>query len=280
MELPGDVYEHMTNFADDRSIMNMLSVNRKFHDPAFFQRVMQRKYPLLIEFKKPNENWREFFIRMVYAISKLEEETKIPYIPTKGFDPDELFQRYRKLEPRYKLPKFNGIYNELAGVAAEGGHLDLLNLVIEKNPHSGLYNWAMVKAARGGHLNMVKYLIEKGANDRFEEAVKEAAGSDHFELMKYILSKFEFTRHNLNIAMNYAGQNGHLQIVKYLVDKGARDFSSALDYAAGGGHMAIVKYLVDKGAHDIRFAINVAKNHGHIEIANYLTEIANKTGRY
>ena len=46
--LPTDVYEYLANFADDRTILNMLSVNKKFNDEKFFKRVIQRKYPLLL----------------------------------------------------------------------------------------------------------------------------------------------------------------------------------------------------------------------------------------
>ena len=49
--LDKDTYEYLTNFADDRTILNMLAVNRKFNDDDFFRRVLQRKYPTLLEFK-------------------------------------------------------------------------------------------------------------------------------------------------------------------------------------------------------------------------------------
>ena len=66
-----DVYEYLTNFADDKTILNMLSVNTKFSDDSFFKRVFERKYPLLMKFKK-DETWRQFFIKMIYYIAKLE----------------------------------------------------------------------------------------------------------------------------------------------------------------------------------------------------------------
>ena len=36
MSLPNDVYGYLTNFADDKDILNMLSVNKKFNDDVFF----------------------------------------------------------------------------------------------------------------------------------------------------------------------------------------------------------------------------------------------------
>ena len=55
--LDKDTYEYLTNFADDRTILNMLAVNRKYNDDNFFRRVLQRKYPTLLDFKKKNETY-------------------------------------------------------------------------------------------------------------------------------------------------------------------------------------------------------------------------------
>ena len=49
-----NIYEYITNFADDRTIISMLSVNKKFRDENLFKRIIQRRYPLLIEFKQPD----------------------------------------------------------------------------------------------------------------------------------------------------------------------------------------------------------------------------------
>lgn len=281
MEVTKDVYEYMTNFADDKTILNMLSVNRKFNDPIFFERVMMRKYPLLIEFKKENESWKEFFIRMVYAIAKLEEETKIPYIPTKGYNPDELYQRYKNSYAYQKLPKSHVIYVELGGEAAKGGHLSLLNLVLEKYPYRVvLYNRAIIQAAAGGQFNLVKYLAEKAPNSYFREAFEVAAKNGHLNIIEYLLTKFQPTTHDLNVAMNWAAERGHLEIVKYLVGKGARSFSSALEYSASSGHMDIVKYLVSKSDENLRYAIYAADRRNHGEIVNYLTDYAIEHNRY
>jgi len=58
MNIPKDVYEHMTKFADDKTIVNMLSVNKSFRNEEFFKRILERKYPLLIIFKGKNQSWK------------------------------------------------------------------------------------------------------------------------------------------------------------------------------------------------------------------------------
>jgi hypothetical protein len=42
MQFNKDVYEYLLNFADDRTIINMLSVNKKFNDPIFFEKLLKR----------------------------------------------------------------------------------------------------------------------------------------------------------------------------------------------------------------------------------------------
>ena len=143
-----NIYEYITNFADDRTILSMLSVNKKFRDENLFRRIIKRRYPLLIEFKQPNETWQHFFVNMTYYIHKLEEDYDIPYIPTKGYNPRVLFNRDDK-------------YNRAMYYAAEGGSLVLVEFFVNK----GVKNWNMRGAAQGGSLDLVKLFIQKGAND-------------------------------------------------------------------------------------------------------------------
>lgn len=93
MNIPKDVYEYLMNFADDRTILNMLSTNKKFNSPIFFENVIKRIYPSLIPFKKENESWRDFFIKMTYYIAKLEEEYVIVYTATETYNPEELYNK-------------------------------------------------------------------------------------------------------------------------------------------------------------------------------------------
>jgi ankyrin repeat protein len=45
-----------------------------------------------------------------------------------------------------------------------------------------------------------------------------------------------------------AAHQGHLDVVKFLVDKGAADLDKALGYAADTGHEEVVDFLKSKGA--------------------------------
>jgi len=175
MNISKDVYEYLTNFIDDKTIINMLSVNKRFNkivDENFFKRVLERKYPMLIPFKEKTQSWKDFYLEMVYYLSKLEEEYGIPYIPTKDYDPKKFYKVYKK----YKT-----IYNGAMTYAASGGHMDIVKLKIHKGSNN--LNIAMSYAAEEGHMDIVKSMIQKGA-DYFNGAMFNAAEGGHMDIVK------------------------------------------------------------------------------------------------
>jgi Ankyrin repeats (3 copies)/Ankyrin repeats (many copies) len=225
MKISKDVYMYLLNFVDDKTFLNMLSVNKYFHDEKFFQRVIERKYPLLIEFKK--ETWKELFLRMSYYIAKLGI-LSIPYISTKGYNPENFYKGN-------KNPKY--IFDWAMAYAAKGGNMEIVKLMIEKG--STNFNTVMINAALGGNMEIVKLMIEKGATN-FNSGMNYAAYGGNMRIVKFMIEK-EAT--DFNLAMSFAARGGHMEIVKLLIEKGATSFNTAMRNAAEGGHMEIVKYL-------------------------------------
>ena len=224
-----DIYEYLTNFTDDRTILNMLSVNKKFNDEEFFKRIFLRKYPLLLKFQKKNETLKGLFIRMTYYIAKLEEKFEIPYIPTPGYNPEDFYKTYGYSA---KL-----VINNTTDWAAKGGHLNIVQLMLDKGADN--FNWAMNSAAAGGHRDIVQLMLDKGAND-FKRAMKYAALRGHIDIVQLMLDK---GADNFNEAMSYAALGGHIDIVQLMLDKGANDFKESISSAAG--NMDIVRLLTD-----------------------------------
>ena len=101
--------------------------------------------------------------------------------------------------------------------AADGGHRDIVELMIEKGATRLCLIFALSCAAQGGHRDIIGLLIEKGAND-------------------------------FNSALCMAAAGGHRDIVELMIEKGATDFNWALYRAAEGGHRDIVELLKQKGA--------------------------------
>ena len=213
MELPKDVYEYLTNFADDRDILNMLSVNKQFnYDDEIFRRVMQRKYPLLIRYRKENESWKSLFIRMVYYLSELKEKYGIPYIPTDGCDPKNLLDNNKET-----------IYNAALECAIIGVHLDLVKLFIYKVKIAYIAV-AIYTAAEYGKKNIVDYLLERNIR-LINSALGGAAAGGQLDLMKYVIEK---GASDYNFALLQAATSGQIEAAKYLLEKGANNLNNAI----------------------------------------------------
>ena len=81
-----DIYSYIVNLADDRTVLNMLSVDRRFNDDSYFKKILEKRYPLLLKYKEENESYKHFYLAMVKYMAKLWEEFQIPYIPSKEFN--------------------------------------------------------------------------------------------------------------------------------------------------------------------------------------------------
>ena len=103
----------------------------------------------------------------------------------------------------------------------------------------------------------------------------------HLEIVKYLVEKYGANvRANSDYAVKWASEAGHLEVVKYLVEKCGADVRAKNDYAVQwasvGGHLEVVKYLVEKCGADARagddWAIRWASRYGHLEVVKYLVE--------
>jgi hypothetical protein len=210
MNLDKDTYEYLLAFADDKTIVQALSVNRKFSDPVFFERIFKRKYTLLIQYKTRREDWKHFYLDMIKYISKLKEEYDFPYIPSSRFNPRTFY-------------------------ISSGRSKDKWNL--------GLFYSAEI-----GDFELVKYMIGKGAN-KFSEAISfavENRGPNNIQIIDYLIKEGEITDLNLNGALEWAARVGNLPIVKYLLQKVNLEninIRKALQYAKIGKHAQVVEYL-------------------------------------
>ena len=103
MEIPKDLYLYLINFADDKTILNMLSVNKKYNNDIFFKTIIERRYPYLINFKR-DETWKSFYLRLIHYISKLEE--KYNYIVDSEIiiDPETIYTLYEKHQEYQEMP--------------------------------------------------------------------------------------------------------------------------------------------------------------------------------
>ena len=196
-----DVYEYMINFADDKTILNMLSVNRKFRDEEFFERIMIRRYPLLIEFRKEGETWKHLFIRMVHILATLQETYQLPYIATKGCNPERLL-------------KSKDIYKDAAACAAAGDHVEILKYLIEKKGVKIFDSTELTKAAKHGSFKVMDYLLKFHRHPLdLEYAVGSAIFWSNLPSLKFLQKKGHILT---SVDLEYAEQVSNQEVIDYI----------------------------------------------------------------
>lgn len=115
-----------------------------------------------------------------------------------------------------------------------------------------------------------------------ERPLEWAAGNGHLDIVKDLIARganVHGSGHEHPLID--ASESGYLDIVKYLVDHGADIYHNedeALRQAAWNGHLNVVKYLIKKGAniHNTsdypESALNGAAEEGHLVMVKYLLE--------
>ena len=131
-------------------------------------------------------------------------------------------------------------------------------------------------AVRRGFLDLIKYVIEKRVSKEAKvSGLKLAAEQGHLEIVKWLV---EYGVGPLDDALIAAADKGHIEIVKYLLEKGANIHAKsdeAVGDASRNGNLEMVKLLVDSGA-DIHayqdYALRMAAAKGHLPVVKYLVE--------
>lgn len=172
MEISKDVYLEIAKVSDNRTILNMLSTNKKFNDPIFFQELVNRKYPSLLPFKKEGENWKHFYLRIVKYTAKLEEE--FGYTLPLSDDP-EIF--YRKKFCRRMLDKIDKWRTQ---------EVDMFDLYEAPNIFELLYS----NEENGNHDSTGSYIINQSTRDPNRNITDEVKDEEEYEIYMEELNKF------------------------------------------------------------------------------------------
>ena len=150
-------------------------------------------------------------------------------------------------------------------LACQQGHMDLVTYLIternsdpnytSKNSRTGLH-----AACWGGHLDVVKYLLEIHHSDLLypdedkTTPVHCVASNGQLEVLSYfaITKNLLKKKNNNNTPLHLAALQGHLKVIKFIIEDMKCDPDSKgkfertpLHHASENGHLEVVKYLVE-----------------------------------
>ncbi len=133
------------------------------------------------------------------------------------------------------LKEFKGAigYNTISRAfewAAEGGHLKIMEWLLRE--FKGAINdedkrRAFGLAARGGHLKIMKWLLREFESAIDDETIRwafeEAAGGGGLEIVEFFVATTPYnniiSKDDVDKAIEESNENGHDNIVRYLVGK-------------------------------------------------------------
>lgn len=149
MSLSGlkDTDREILKHIDDKELLKICHLDRKTWNQVCDDNFLRRrlsKYPGIEKYKRPNESWKQFFLRVLYYIGKIKEEFKFSY--TSG--------DFRKI---YELMK-NRNWNELLVEAAKEGDLRLVKYSLGRGTSLRSHNLATDVAQANRHQNVVNEL--------------------------------------------------------------------------------------------------------------------------
>ena len=170
--------------------------------------------------------------------------------------------------------------------SAREGDIDVIDYLIEKG--ASLYRYFHL-LAHFDNLDVLQYVVEK-YKLTFKDASKldkhkgmlalcSAASLNRMTMFKYIMSLGVETKLVLSAIAKY----GEVEILDYyLSQKKERPnyMSEALCWSARRGHMEMVKYLVEKGVnvdYQNGLAYRSAKVMGHGDVASYIRSVSKST---
>jgi len=137
-------------------------------------------------------------------------------------------------------------WNFALGGACLSGHVGIVQFIMDKGVNN--FNIGLQGACQGGHLNLIQLMIDRGANE-WNFGLRSACRGGHINVVQMMIDR---GANEWNCGFYGACENGSIELVQLMIDKGAYDWDSGLFYACVGGHKKIVQMMIAKGEEEWR----------------------------
>lgn len=131
-------------------------------------------------------------------------------------------------------------------------------------------------ASRNGYLEVVRFLLYFGryTDEEKEYALYLATVRDRLPIVELLANNGVSIHWNNDMSLAKAASFGYLDIVEFLVGRGARNIRRALYYALGVLKYNIAEYLIGHGAtiDDINYALRKEAVRGNLEVVQFLVQ--------
>lgn len=158
---------------------------------------------------------------------------------------------------------------------ARGGHLSVLTKVMidYKILYSVSYlNRALNGAASSGQIDIVKNMLGLGAHS-YATSLNLASKDGHLEIVK-LMVQYETDPESLGEAFSIASEFGHLHIVQFIYTLGIPEdhLEPAFANAASQGHVNVVNFLIEVGVTNLEQGLNYAAYEGQVQVMERLVQ--------
>lgn len=167
-----------------------------------------------------------------------------------------------------KISGNNKLLSRMCIAAAQGGHANVFMHCMTE-PCAKSYHGCAYDAVYGGNLQIVSYMLEHGASA--SRLLPHCAKYGRIDIMKFIYTNYSETiDEDLEDLVSIAVVNGNIEILEYLYDRGASIPEREAVTAASFGYLEIVEFMVKKGATNYQEIYTASKKRQHDHITEYM----------
>ena len=213
-----DVMREVLSHIEDRELLKICSVNRRcwniICDDNFLKRRLS-KYPDVEKYKEDQKTYKNFFSRISFLVSEMKLNYKFSY------NLGNIIEQYDLLR------SFGNKMNTLLLLASEKGELSIVKYAVEnKGDIHFSQDEPLFRACYYAHIEIVKYLLTKTTESEFYNEILRSicriVEDKHLSIVKYFIETVENI--DLDLPLGSACESGHVETIKYLIQKGANKF--------------------------------------------------------